>query len=44
MDPIRFPGGNEGMRKLTDEIRAMGFKWGSYTEAGTEGQSSLVAQ
>jgi hypothetical protein len=28
VDPIRFPGGNEGMRQLTDEIRAMGYKWG----------------
>lgn len=36
-DPVRFPGGNEGMRALTDEIRAMGFKWGHYTESGTTG-------
>jgi hypothetical protein len=25
------------MRKLTDEVRALGFKWGSYTESGTAG-------
>ncbi len=37
VDPVRFPGGNEGMRALTDEVRAMGFKWGSYTESGTAG-------
>ena len=30
-------GGNAGMAKLTDEIRALGYKWGSYTEAGTTG-------
>jgi hypothetical protein len=36
-DPVRFPGGNEGMRKLVDDIRAMGFKWGHYTESGTSG-------
>ena len=36
-DPVRFPGGNEGMRKLTDEVRSMGFKWGHYTESGTAG-------
>ena len=36
-DPVRFPGGNEGMRKLTDSIREMGFKWGHYTESGTSG-------
>lgn len=34
VDPIRFPGGNEGMRKLIEEIISLGFKWGSYTEAG----------
>lgn len=31
VDPVRFPGGNAGMRQLTDEMRAMGFKWGHYT-------------
>lgn len=36
-DPVRFPGGNEGMRKLVDDVRAMGFKWGHYTESGTSG-------
>jgi hypothetical protein len=36
-DPIRFPGGNEGIRKLAEELRSWGFKWGSYTEAGTAG-------
>ena len=25
------------MRKLTQDIRDMGYKWGSYTEAGTTG-------
>lgn len=33
VDPIKFPGGNEGMRQLTQDIRNMGYKWGSYTEA-----------
>ena len=28
VDPVRFPGGNEGMRALAAEIRSMGFKWG----------------
>jgi hypothetical protein len=42
VDPVRFPGGNEGMRKLTDEIRAMGFRWGSYTEAGTTGCNGAI--
>ena len=37
VDPVRFPGGNEGMRELTDDIRALGFKWGHYTESGTKG-------
>ena len=37
VDPVRFPGGNEGMRALTDKIRGMGFRWGHYTEAGTAG-------
>ena len=36
-DLRRFPGGNEGIRKLADELRAWGFRWGSYTEAGTTG-------
>ena len=27
-------GMNEGMQKLTDDIRALGFRWDSYTEAG----------
>jgi hypothetical protein len=36
-DPRRFPGGNEGVRQLTDEVRRLGLKWGSYTEAGTAG-------
>lgn len=36
-DPVRFPGGNEGMRKLVDDVRSMGFKWGHYTESGTSG-------
>ena len=37
VDPVRFPGGNEGMRRLTDQVRALGFKWGHYTESGTSG-------
>ena len=37
VDPVRFPGGNEGMRKLASDLRGMGFRWGSYTEAGTAG-------
>ena len=37
VDPVRFPGGNEGMRKLTDAVRALGFRWGHYTESGTSG-------
>ena len=37
VDPVRFPGGNEGMRTLTDQVRALGFKWGHYTESGTTG-------
>ena len=37
VDPVRFPGGNEGMRALTAQIRKMGFRWGSYTESGTAG-------
>ena len=37
IDPVRFPGGNEGMRALSAQIRAMGFRWGFYTEAGTTG-------
>eukprot|EP00039_Didymoeca_costata_P021632 m.345013 g.345013 ORF g.345013 m.345013 type:complete len:671 (+) comp25672_c0_seq1:63-2075(+) len=37
VDPTKFPGGNNGMKVLTDDIRMMGFKWGSYTEAGTQG-------
>jgi hypothetical protein len=37
VDPVKFPGGNAGMKDLTAKIRAMGFKWGSYTESGTTG-------
>jgi alpha-galactosidase len=37
VDPKRFPGGNDGFTAMVDKIRAMGFKWGSYTEAGTSG-------
>ena len=37
VDPVRFPGGNDGFAEMTKQIRAMGFKWGSYTEAGTSG-------
>ena len=46
-DPIKFPAvlskngtipaGNEALRALSGELRAMGFRWGSYTEAGTTG-------
>ena len=34
VDPEKFPGGNKGFAEMVDEIRAMGFKWGSYTEVG----------
>jgi hypothetical protein len=37
VDPLRFPGGNEGMRALASDVRALGFKWGHYTESGTAG-------
>ena len=37
VDPVKFPGGNDGFTQMTERIRAMGFKWGSYTEAGTSG-------
>jgi hypothetical protein len=37
VDPVRFPGGNDGFTDMTNKIRAMGYKWGSYTEAGTSG-------
>jgi hypothetical protein len=37
VDPVRFPGGNEGMRALVTQVRQLGFKWGSYTESGTAG-------
>ena len=37
VDPAKFPGGNDGFTQMTDQIRAMGYKWGSYTEAGTSG-------
>ena len=33
-DPIKFPGGNAGVAALAQELRARGFKFGSYTEAG----------
>ena len=37
VDPGKFPGGNDGFVQITDQIRAMGCKWGSYTKAGTSG-------
>ena len=37
VDPTKFPGGNDGFTQMTDQIRSMGYKWGSYTEAGTSG-------
>ena len=42
VDPVRFPGGNEGFTVMTDSIRAMGYKWGSYTEAGTSGCNGAI--
>ena len=37
VDPVKFPGGNDGFAAMTDAVRALGFRWGSYTEAGTTG-------
>eukprot|EP00947_MAST-08B_sp_MAST-8B-sp1_P005045 g5045.t1 len=37
VDPLKFPGGNPGFVELTNDIRALGFRFGAYTEAGTAG-------
>ena len=37
MTSSHFEGGNDGMRRLAQDIRDMGYMWGSYTEAGTTG-------
>ena len=41
VDPVRFPGGNEGMRKLTDAVRALGFRWG-HCEYSTQADRLLA--
>lgn len=36
VDPVKFPGGNQGFAQMVSQIRAMGYKWGSYTEVDSE--------